>query len=126
MVSLKRLLGCMALVLMLASCSMTPKSSGNPYEVMIVAEDSLWNGDLGKTIKETLGKSMPMLPQEEPTLHISRVAPNHYDRITNLFRNIVVIDINNHFTRAKMEYQRDVFSSAAHCHSPRTIERCGF
>jgi len=110
MVSLKRLLGCMAIVLMLASCSMTPKSSGNPYEVMIVAEDSLWNGDLGKTIKETLGKSMPMLPQEEPTLHISRVAPNHYDRITNLFRNIVVIDINNHFTRAKMEYQRDVFS----------------
>lgn len=90
---------------------LTPASSGNPYEVMVVADDTLWTGYAGRALKVVLNKPMPMLPQEEPVFHVSHIERKHYDRITHLFRNIVVIDINDHFTHPKIRLERDVFSS---------------
>lgn len=117
---------CLAVVL-LASCTvdkadrvqhrhrtqsiLVPSSSGNPYEVMIVAEDSIWNGYAGKALREVMERPMPMLPQEEPMFHVSHVDHKHYDRITNLFRNIIVLEVSPNSTEAHIGLQRDLFSS---------------
>jgi len=91
---------------------LTPASSGNPYEVMVVAEDSIWDGYVGASLREVLETPMEGLPQEEPSFKVSHVTPKHYDRITNLFRNVVLIKIDNReFTKAKMKITRDVYSS---------------
>ena len=106
-----KLFSLLAAVTLLISCTLSPKSSGNPYEVMVVASDSIWNGYAGRALQEVLNKPMPMLPQEEPTFHVSHVEPKHYDRVTNLFRNIVIIDVNHTYSRVKYELQYDLFSS---------------
>jgi hypothetical protein len=51
------------------------------------------------------------LPQDEPQFHKSHVEVAHYDRITNLFRNIFRINIGKEFTVAKMKVEKDVHST---------------
>ena len=72
---------------------LTPVSSGNPYEVMVVAEDSVWNGYTGAALQRILDKPLLGLPQQEPQFHKSHITERHYDKITNLFRNIFRIEV---------------------------------
>jgi hypothetical protein len=88
-----------------------PVSSGNPYEVMVVAEDSIWDGYAGRALNDVLNKPLKGLPQEESTFHVSRVSPKHYTRITNLFRNIIIIKTGKEYTQSKFRLERDVHSS---------------
>ena len=112
--------------LVLASCSantdvpkrkharrplLVPASSGNPYEVMVVAEDSMWNGFAGKALWAVLNKDVPMLPQREPMFHVSHILPSQYNRITNIFRNIIILKTNEYTTKPKISYERDKWQS---------------
>ena len=91
---------------------LTPISSGNPYEIMIVAEDSVYDGYVGKSILAVLETPMKGLPRDEAYFKVSHITPAHYDRITNLFRNIIRIVVNpKEYTMAKFKLERDVFSS---------------
>lgn len=104
---------------------LTPASSGNPYEVMVVAEDSVWNGYAGKALKAVLDKPLQGLPQDEPQFHKSHITEAHYDKITHLFRNIFRIEIGNEYTQAKVAIERDVFSTPQMImtlHAPNQVE----
>lgn len=90
---------------------LTPAASGNPYEVMVVADDSVWNGYAGLAAKDVLNKSIPMLPQDEPMFHVSHITFQHWDRITHLFRNVLIIKLNEHYTEPKLKIERDTYSS---------------
>ena len=90
---------------------LTPASSGNPYEVMVVADDSVWTGYAGKAIQNILDKPLRGLPQDEPQFHKSHITEEHYDKITHLFRNIFRIRIGNEYTKAKMTVEKDVHST---------------
>ena len=81
---------------------LTPSSSGNPYEVMVVAEDSIWDGYAGRALRRVLNKPVPMLPQDEPSFHVTRIRPKNYDRIMNLFRNIIVFKIDDDFRQGNV------------------------
>ena len=67
---------------------LTPTSSGNPYEVMVVCSDSSFAGYVGQALKEVLNRPIPMLPQDEPSFHVSHVTERHYDRITKFTKHI--------------------------------------
>lgn len=122
---MNRLLIFLAVVLSIISCNnsgervqrhrspslLIPTSSGNPYEVMVVAEDSIWNGIAGINLSTVLTTPLPMLPQEEPMFHVSHITNEHYDRITNLFRNIVLLQVNPYTTQPHISLQHDLFSS---------------
>lgn len=86
----------------------TPSSSGNKYEVMVVAEDSVYEGYAGRALNNILGKSLLGLPQAEPQFHRSHIVPKMLDRTTRLFRNIIELKVGREFTHAKMSYQKDV------------------
>ena len=90
---------------------LTPASSGNPYEVMVVADDSVWTGYAGKSIQNILDKPLRGLPQDEPQFHKSHITEKHFDKITNLFRNIFHIHIGNEYTKAKLTVEKDVHST---------------
>ena len=114
-----------ALLLLTASCDvgtqrpprrhrrslLVPSSSGNPYEVMVVADDTLWNGYAGRALREVLGRAIPMLPQHEPVFHVSHVTERHYDRITNLFRNIILLKTSPYRAEPKIQVERDLHAS---------------
>lgn len=90
---------------------LVPMSSGNPYEVMVVADDSIWEGYAGRALDVVLNKPLKGLPQEESTFHVSRITPNNYDRITNLFRNIIIFKIGREYSEPRFRLLRDEFSS---------------
>lgn len=90
---------------------LTPVSSGNPYEVMVVADDSVWDGWAGKAVQQILNKPLIGLPQDEEQFHKSHITEKHFDQITNLFRNIIRIKIGKEFTQAKMKVEKDVHST---------------
>ncbi|NLV53822.1 MAG: DUF4837 family protein [Bacteroidales bacterium] len=104
---------------------LTPVSSGNPYEVMVVADDSVWTGYAGRAIQAILDKPMQGLPQEEPQFHKSHIEEKHYGNITHLFRNIFRIELSNMYTHAKMTVDRDVYSTPQMIltvHAPNQLE----
>lgn len=104
---------------------LTPVSSGNPYEVMVVADDSVWNGYAGKALQTILDKPLRGLPQDEPQFHKSHITEKHYDNITNLFRNIFRIEIGKQYTQAKMVVEKDVHSTPQlimTLHAPNQVE----
>ena len=90
---------------------LVPMSSGNPYEVMVVADDSIWEGYAGRALDVVLNKPLKGLPQEESTFHVSRITPDNYDRITNLFRNIIIFKIGREYSEPRFRLLRDEFSS---------------
>ena len=104
---------------------LTPVSSGNPYEVMVVADDSIWEGYAGRALQTILDKPLAGLPQKEPQFHKSHITESHYDKITNLFRNIFRIEISNEYTKAKMTVEKDVHSTPQMIltlHAPNQVE----
>lgn len=90
---------------------LVPMSSGNPYEVMVVADDSIWEGYAGRALDVVLNKPLKGLPQEESTFHVSRITPDNYDRITNLFRNIIIFKIGREYSEPRFRLLRDEFST---------------
>lgn len=90
---------------------LVPMSSGNPYELMVVADDSIWEGYAGRALDVVLNKPLKGLPQEESTFHVSRITPDNYDRITNLFRNIIIFKIGREYSEPRFRLLRDEFSS---------------
>lgn len=90
---------------------LVPSSSGNPYEVMVVvADEDMWEGHAGEAIRQVLNHPIPMLPQEEPSFHVSHITEKHYDRITKLFRNIVAIRVNPHFSEPRLKLERNLYA----------------
>ena len=90
---------------------LTPTSSGNPYEVMVVADDSVYTGYAGKALKTILDRPLLGLPQAEEQFHKSHITQKNFNKITNIFRNIVRINISREFTKAKMKVEHDVHST---------------
>lgn len=90
---------------------LTPSSSGRPYEILVVADDSYWL-DSDSTLFGVLDENVPALPQSERFFHISRIRPESYNRSMRLFRNIIIVDVDKHkYTQSKFNYLRDAFSS---------------
>ncbi|MBP5377405.1 MAG: DUF4837 family protein [Bacteroidaceae bacterium] len=90
---------------------LTPTSSGNSYEVMVVADDSVYKGYAGKALQTILDYPLLGLPQAEPQFHKSHITQKSYNKITNIFRNIVRINISREYTKAKMTVEHDVHST---------------
>ena len=104
-------------VLVLASCKkgqknlFTPTSSGRPYEVLVVVNKAVWDRPAGRALFDVLDTNVPGLPQAERSFRISNIAPEHFDRVMRIFRNIIVVDIQDIYTQPKIKFSRDVYAA---------------
>ena len=102
------------LTLFLASCKkemVIPRASGRPYEVMVVMNDWEWEAKQGRALFAVLDTDIPGLPQPERSFHISQVDPKRFDSILNIFRNIILVDINKQlYTKTSMKFTRDKYA----------------
>lgn len=100
-------------MLLLAACENvgTPASSGRPYEVLVVVDDSLWERPAGRALFDVLDTDVPGLPQPERAFRMSQVNPSEFNRSMKLFRSIIQVDVNpQEYTQSKMKFTRDVFA----------------
>ena len=97
-------------VLVLASCKkgqknlFTPTSSGRPYEVLVVVNKPVWDRPAGRALFDVLDTNVPGLPQAERSFRISNVDPQHFDRVLKIFRNIIIVDIQDIYTQPNLSF----------------------
>ncbi|MBP5771625.1 MAG: DUF4837 family protein [Bacteroidaceae bacterium] len=100
--------------LFLSSCKkefVMPRASGRPYEVMVVMPDAAWKAPEGRALFNVLDADLPGLPQSEASFKVSQVSPKRFDHILNIFRNIVVVDINKQiYSKTSMKFTRDKYA----------------
>lgn len=109
-------LGIMLMVLAFASCKgkktvFTPSSSGRPYEILVVVNSQQWERPAGRALFNVLDTDVPGLPQPERSFRISYTDPRYYDQTLKLFRNIIIVDIQDIYSTPKIKYARDVYAS---------------
>ena len=65
----------------------------------------------GRALFDVLDTNVPGLPQAERSFRISNIAPEHFDRVMRIFRNIIVVDIQDIYTQPKIKFSRDVYAA---------------
>ncbi len=107
-------LSILLLTLMLVACDKTnffPRASGRPYEVLVVMDSVEWKAPHGRALFDALDTDVPMLPQSERSFKISQTEVKHFDRLLNIFRNIIIVNIDRtQFSRTKMKFTRDKYA----------------
>lgn len=109
----------LALLLMLCSMMLTackkdmifPVASGRPYEVLVVIDNDMWQRPAGRAIFDVLDTDVPGLPQSERSFRISQSSPKDFNRTLNIFRNIILIEIDpTQYSQTKMKFTRDKYA----------------
>ena len=93
---MKNLFSIFIVAVLLTSCIGTDKfvlrnSLGKVNKVMVVNKASDWNGDIGSAIRNSFGEMMVGLPQPETILSVSQIAPNGFNSMMKVSRNILII-----------------------------------
>ncbi len=97
---MKKLASLLLIIVLLTACKGNDKfvlrnSIGKINKVMVVTKASSWEDDLGKEIRNSFGKLMVGLPQPEPILDVSQIAPNGFGNVMKVGRNILVIGVGD-------------------------------
>ena len=93
---MKNLFSIFIVSVILTSCIGTDKfvlrnSLGKVNKVMVVTKVSDWNGDVGSAVRNPFGDLVIGLPQPEPVLSVSQIAPNGFNSMMKVSRNILII-----------------------------------
>ena len=93
---MRKLLLLLIIAVLVSSCvgddqKILRTSIGKINKVMVVVKTSDWTGDVGQEIRNSFGELMVGLPQPEPILSISQVAPNGFSSMMKASRNILII-----------------------------------
>lgn len=88
--------------------------SGKAGEVEVIADKSLWNSEIGETLRTILSSEYPFLPQPEPAFNLLNISVESFSRLSayQIHRNILFVDVNaTKYSEAKMTSQRDTWAS---------------
>ena len=105
---------CIALVAFaVASCGLKGNhtSSGRAYELLVVVDHGVWDRAAGRALHDALDSDVPGLPQSEPSFRIMYTSPRDYDSTLKLIRNIIIVDIQDIYTKASFKYAKDVYAA---------------
>ena len=97
---MKKIYSLIVVTFLLFSCGGNDKfvlrsSVGKVNKVMVVTDINSWNGDLGKEIRNSFGELVVGLPQPEPILAVSQIAPNGFGKMMKVSRNIMIIGVGD-------------------------------
>ena len=71
---------------------MVPDSSGNINNISIVADNALWEGSVGETIRKILAAPVYGLPQDEPMFSMNQMPPQVFSGFAAKNRTVLKIE----------------------------------
>ncbi len=96
---MKKIISLFFITILFTSCIddqiVLPRSVGSFNKVLVVAEGSVWLGEVGDKIRTSFGEIMKGLPQPEKLLSVGQVAPNGFNSIMKNNRNILITEITD-------------------------------
>lgn len=103
-----------SLLLLLISCNTAGSfmnASGSSNEVLVVMDDTLWEGDAGSALFDVLNSNTKGLPQPEPNFSIIQIAPENFTRTIRMARNVIIPDISTIYSSAKFTADIDKYAT---------------
>lgn len=108
----------LAMVVALPSCSCSDgnrralsATSGKVGEVVVVCKKSLWNGEVGEVVRESLAVDYPFLPQSEPSFDLINISADMFSTSFRIHRNLMIIEVGEEHKEAKFIPQNDIWAS---------------
>ena len=96
---MNRILTAFFAILLFTSCNDTelilPKSVGVFGKVLVVTDNSNWQGDIGNEIRQSFGKLQVGLPQPEKTLSVSQISSHGFSSMMKSSRNIFIAEVSD-------------------------------
>lgn len=87
-----------ALAIILFSCSgmemdqrLLVRAAGEPGEIVLVADSTVWQGVVGKALRSTLNVEVPGLGQDEPLFTVRYIKPRQFNSVLNKTKNIIFV-----------------------------------
>ena len=68
------------------------ESSGRINNLSVVIDNDLWEGSIGKTIRDSIGVAVYGLPQDEPSFTMSQMPPSVFTGFTRKNRTVLKIE----------------------------------
>ncbi len=102
-----------ALVSLLSSCKETTffAASAANNEVLVVMDEILWEDSTGRALFDVLNSHAKGLPQREPNFKILQVTPENFSSTFKMARNIIIPNISNIYSAAKLSAELDKYAS---------------
>ena len=95
---MNRILSAFFAILLFTSCNDTelilPTSVGAFGKVLVVTDNSNWQGDIGNEIRQSFGKLQVGLPQPEKTLSVSQISSHGFSSMMKSSRNIFIAEVS--------------------------------
>ena len=89
------------------SSSLT-RATGAAYEVIVVMEKSLWDSNVGVSLREELTAPVPYLLQAESSMRYTYVRPDLFNGMFTYVRNILIVNIDKAiFTKVSLLDESD-------------------
>ena len=113
---IRNLLLALAVALSAAACdafrtlngSSLKTSQGAPYELLVVCEQRVWNGEAGDTLRAVLTEPVAYLNQTEPKFDVLRVRAQDFTGMLASHRNILKVHIDPSLDKAATGVEYDV------------------
>lgn len=78
-----------------------PESTGSPYEMVVVCDNNLWDGEIGAAVSELFLASDPMMNEAEPYFNIIRKREYGFKGIFIKHRNILMMKVDSTMSNDK-------------------------
>ena len=88
-----------------------PNVSGKAGEVIVVIDQTEWEGELGNELRDLLASDCPFLPQKEPLYTLVNITPGNFTNIFQIHRNLLLVDIDHGTDSSRVEFRSDVWAS---------------
>lgn len=106
----RRVVPLCALLLAFMSCAereVVLSATGNPYELIVFATESLWGSAVGDTIKARFSDEIDILNGQEPIYDVRCIEPRAANSVILRHRNIIHLQLSKEYDRNKMVIERD-------------------
>ncbi|MGM9760204.1 MAG: DUF4837 family protein [Parabacteroides sp.] len=99
----------------LVACESSPvvtQATGLAYEVVVVMEKPLWDGELGNAVHGDLTAEVVGLPQSEPSMRVTYVQPKDFNGLLKLVRNILIVKVDpTAYTKVSMAVEENAWAN---------------
>ena len=102
-------------IVLFSSCdskSVVTRATGMAYEVMVVMDEELWEGETGTLLHSELSAPIDGLPQVEPKLKVMQVKPKEFNGFLTYIRNIIQVNISaDHYTKVSVKAEENLWAN---------------
>lgn len=93
-----------------SNTDLMPNVTGTANEVLVVMEDTYWEGRMGDSLKAILMQPLPGLPQDEPLFSLVQIPGGAFSKVFHTHRNILRTTINKELEKPKMTVKQNVWA----------------